>query len=491
MKEANVAPEKEMEESKAQMSLVPSCDTLYFTPSPLDNLITLHWNQDSSSDGGPNGTAPFSFVVFKVKSSLPEVFRVVPCFGGLLLSDDRGEKPSGYRGGDVRISLLRPEILSTKPSIRFGIEYYVIQEESFTYNKLAESLPQVHEQTGVAKMTWNLVASGALQREHVSRVKSIPIYVKLGNDLESLNAGASARLVPPSSHGGSGGKGEVRSVSASERQRAQKESESTGERRSPGRGGVESPSGLRRRNRKENADGNDVPNAVDFPLFPEPEGEHVLSSSEKGPNGMREVRKPSLLHPFTSDKHHRSMSGINSSESDQTASNNEIGALRGLRAVARSMKLEIVRSAEKTKAAARDNREEKQNARNQAGSPIAATTTTDFGMGTLPGYVGTDTKEPQGVAQVSGSPSKDMSARGKVAAPSYSFREDNIESLDDIVMEFNSPFFFTKPNKIGTRSGSVKEKKKKKKKGFSSLPVLVVLMFLVYYFALCLRRWLV
>lgn len=467
------------------MPVEPSCDKLYFTANPLDNLISLQWKPPTSSDEGPDGTSPFSFLVFKVKSSLPEVFRVVPCFGGLLLSDGQGEKPSGYRGGDVRISLLRSEILSTKPSIRFGIEYYVIQEESFTYNKLAASLPQTHEQTAVAKMTWNLVASNALQREHVSKVRSIPIHAHLGNDIESLNVDPSARLVPPLSHGGSGGRGPVRMVGSSERLSAQNGSEGTEERRTPGSGGGESPSALRRRNRKENADGNEGPNAVEFSLFPEPEGEHVLGSSAKGPQLMRREGQSSLLHSSTSGNHPRSLSGRSSGgASDQTAGNSGSGALRGLRDVARSMKLEIVRAAEKTKTAAHGIRDEKQNASHAATSPIAPhTTSTNSGIAALPEYVGTNKKESEGVARVSGSPSK---ARGMVGLPSYSSREDNEEGLDDMVMQFDSPFFFTKPNKTGARSGIAK---KKKKKGFSSLPVLVVLMILVYYFAIYLHSW--
>lgn len=190
------------------MSLVPSCDTLYFTRSPVENLITLHYQQQSVP------LPPFSTAVFKVKCSSPQLFHVVPCYGAVLLSNREGAKPVGYKGGNITFSLNQPHAArgeaggvassaaaaaATLHSERFCIEYYVLREEEFTYKKIHSSLSNPSQQAQAAKAAWSLISSNTLPKSHVSDKGLISLSVKVEGEEGSLEIPPAARLTTPSS----------------------------------------------------------------------------------------------------------------------------------------------------------------------------------------------------------------------------------------------------------------------------------------------------
>lgn len=176
------------------MTLVPSCDTLYFTQEPKDNLITLQVNPDRSPHFSPNTTA-----IFKVKSSSPQSYHVVPCYGAVLLRDEKGEKPAGYKGGDITFSLIRKDGVIPPASAaadRFCIEYYILQEEPLTYQNLSSSLSNPSQQAQAAKSAWSLVSTSTLARNQVSQRQTIPLSVKVERDSQVLEIPPTAHLVP-------------------------------------------------------------------------------------------------------------------------------------------------------------------------------------------------------------------------------------------------------------------------------------------------------
>lgn len=460
------------------MSLKVSCDTLYFTPKPMDNQITL---QPQYENGGEDDKAfgTFSVAVFKVKSTLPEVFRVFPSFGTLLITDGNGEKPSGYKGGDIRISLLRSDIIRTKPTIRFAIEYYILQEESFTYNKLVESLALTQKQTAAARATWNLVASGALQREHVGMRKSIPISVKLADELEALNVSPSARLIDPS----------ARTLSSNQQawSSGNKEKEQLS-RINNGEGGRDSP--LR-------------PAAPFSSSFITRDGEKALNSSNSGArptlsssNGGR-VYGNSVVTAQSNGS--RASTTDSSLDVDQHFSSNKSSSrvgdsstmLRRLRDAARSMKLEMIHTAEKTKLPNRNEHHVKD--KNEGSTETMTTTlgTSDAPSGFMasqsPGDLATEQRKENGVSLKSSKLHKGVLpgiAGDAVTSGSLLMGEE--EKAESMIMTFDSPFFFTNSK---TELHSRARKKKKKSAEYISWPALLVLVFLMYLAALYLRRW--
>lgn len=174
------------------MALTLSCDTLFFTKAGLDNIVTLQWSGVDS--------APCSTAVFKVKCSSPQLFHVVPCYGAMLLVDERGDRPSGYKGGSITIAMSsRKEEAASPATERFSIEYYILKEEPFTYQRINSSLSNPQQQAQAAKAAWSLITSDTLLKSHVSPKSSLSIRVKIEGE-EALDIPSNARLVPHTSH---------------------------------------------------------------------------------------------------------------------------------------------------------------------------------------------------------------------------------------------------------------------------------------------------
>lgn len=466
---------------------------------------------------------PFSFVIFKVKSSLPEVFRVVPSFGALLLTDGDGKKSSGYKGGDIRISMVRPDILHTRPKIRFGIEYYVVQEESFTYNKLVESLALMPKHTATAKTTWSLVSSGTLQREHASELRSIPIQVHLGGESQELKIAPSARLVPPTGQRTSGG---LRAGSDSGGGKSVP-STSEGSQRENGGGkdfsGIgfagDSENGTRRRN-EGNEDpgvphkgrGGGAPFSSSFNMnqgesFQKSnEGRPAVSTSSGGTasGGKKEsgLASSSRTHFFTSGDGE-------SSGTTFTPMNDSHSMLKRLKDVARSMKLEIIHSREANKSALRNTSPPRRAANTNdhngdssnhgmndtdASDKKGTTATSRTAVGGTCGTGGKDEKGGQAgsihsLGSGTGSVSVALSP-GHGARTSGSLLRVEEEKVEDMIMTFDSPFFFTKPKKHTSAGSGIGRKNKAGKRGeYVSWPVLLVLMLLMYLAGLYVQCW--
>eukprot|EP00796_Vickermania_ingenoplastis_P002167 gene2167-1336_t len=173
----------------------PSCDTLYFTKEPLDNVVTLDYSQGSDA-----ALQPYATAIFKVKCTAPQSFHVVPCYGAVLLRDEAGEKPMGYTGGGITFSLIRKDGVRPPTSERFSVEYHVLQQEPVTFKKVSESLADPTQQAHTAKWAWSLVSSQALPRAHVGPKLSIPLKMVL-EGVEKLTIPSNARLVPRSRSG--------------------------------------------------------------------------------------------------------------------------------------------------------------------------------------------------------------------------------------------------------------------------------------------------
>ena len=66
------------------MSLAASCENLYFPAEQFDNVVALKWNTNDTP------LEPNTSVIFKVKSTAPQLFHVVPRYGAILLADATG-----------------------------------------------------------------------------------------------------------------------------------------------------------------------------------------------------------------------------------------------------------------------------------------------------------------------------------------------------------------------------------------------------------------
>lgn len=183
------------------MALTPSCDTLFFTKTPVENVITLQLSTTGETVTS-SPLAPHSTAIFKVKCSAPQSFHVVPCYGAVLLFDGEGARPAGYKGGSLSIALNQKEGATVAlGNERFSIEYYILQSEALTYDKIAASLSNPTQQTHAAKAAWSLVGSDTLPREHVSRKGVITLQVKVEGPTP-LPIPPTARLVTPRAGGG-------------------------------------------------------------------------------------------------------------------------------------------------------------------------------------------------------------------------------------------------------------------------------------------------
>jgi hypothetical protein len=226
------------------MSLVPSCENLYFPAEPRDNVLALRW----STNDAP--LEPNTSVIFKVKCTAPQLFHVLPRYGAILLADATGalvqssnkatEITFGLRenhagteennngGGGVspsamnRASTARPSRASSAapggggPTYqeRFAIEYVVIKSEPLAFQQIFNTLADHGKLTEVVKSMWSLVASGAIPRAHLGVQASINMKVFMenvvlnkndpapngGEEVAKIVVPAEARLVVPSAH---------------------------------------------------------------------------------------------------------------------------------------------------------------------------------------------------------------------------------------------------------------------------------------------------
>lgn len=199
------------------MPLLASCKGLYFPATPCDNIIDLVWSDDSTyhdgSGGGGVASTPNTILVFKVKSTAPQLFHVRPHYGGMLLTgpsgstrrgdatrtsvlfglrsnynDEGGGGPSGgtsaatrqYAGGgggnggkDGKSGGRHPE--------RFVVDYAVIKAEPLAYQQMADALADPSRTADVVKSIWGLVSSNAISRDSIAVTGNVALKAYLDN----------------------------------------------------------------------------------------------------------------------------------------------------------------------------------------------------------------------------------------------------------------------------------------------------------------------
>ncbi|KEG08161.1 hypothetical protein DQ04_07861030 [Trypanosoma grayi] len=194
------------------MTLVASCNALYFPDPPMDNIITLSWQRQEGAV-----LAACSCVIFKVKSSSPKSFHVLPRYGALLLTDASGNPCTpcsaqitfGLRAAatdavsEAATTTMRRLPHSAAGSHphqeRFAIEYAILAAARPTYERIVQAVAGGERLTEVVRSVWELVASGA-QRS----VRGSPISLKAhmeGVTMDSSKAGRhGVVVVPPTAH---------------------------------------------------------------------------------------------------------------------------------------------------------------------------------------------------------------------------------------------------------------------------------------------------
>lgn len=202
------------------MPLVASCDALYYPEQPLDNVIGLHWEADegeSERRSSVSAPEPSTSLVFKVKSTAPQLFHVRPHYGALLLADPAamatakhlqsttlqfglrsnyeaaadGGGGGGGGGGGLGTSPGDAATVATRrtapysgdspsaarPQERFVIDYTVVSSEPLAYQQIAQALHDPAKLTEVVKSIWALISSGAVTRSHVGPRRGIGLNV--------------------------------------------------------------------------------------------------------------------------------------------------------------------------------------------------------------------------------------------------------------------------------------------------------------------------
>ncbi|RNE95783.1 uncharacterized protein Tco025E_09915 [Trypanosoma conorhini] len=193
------------------MTLTASCGAIYFTETPVENIITLTWQV---KEGG-EAPAPCSSVIFKVKSSAPKLFYVHPRYGALLLADAAG-RPRDASGVQVTFGLrpvatdaLSDVAATTAPPTemspvggggngyheRIVIESLYIPGDRVVYERLSQGLAAGVHLSDLVRGVWDAVAGGA----H-SAVRGGPISLKVYTDGVTTDAGRKGEgvvVVPP------------------------------------------------------------------------------------------------------------------------------------------------------------------------------------------------------------------------------------------------------------------------------------------------------
>ncbi|KAH9588815.1 hypothetical protein LSM04_009700 [Trypanosoma melophagium] len=191
------------------MVLVPSCSGIYFPDTPMDNILTLTWQCNEGEAPGP-----YSFIVYKVKSSAPQLFYVIPRYGALLVSDASGKSlhPSavditfglrpttGDAPSEITMSTLPPQRRSS-PSValsgashqeRFAIEYFLLSGDRPAYERIANVLAADGGLTKVVRAVWEHIPSNV--------PRCMPINLKVfmsGVTMDSSRANDGMTVVPP------------------------------------------------------------------------------------------------------------------------------------------------------------------------------------------------------------------------------------------------------------------------------------------------------
>ncbi|KAG5511420.1 hypothetical protein JKF63_07383 [Porcisia hertigi] len=197
------------------MTLTASCDALYFPVEPRDNIVTVQWSAVDAS------LAPNTSVIFKVKCTTPQLFRALPRYGALLLTDAIGAamptlnqrtairftlRPNHSGGGDDDGGSHRNSILSQQAASRvsrptpsgkayqerFAIDYVVIKSEPLAFQRILNNFTDAAQLTGVVKGIWSLTDSGAIPRAHLGSQGAISLKVYMENVVLRLSDPAPA-----------------------------------------------------------------------------------------------------------------------------------------------------------------------------------------------------------------------------------------------------------------------------------------------------------
>ncbi|ESL06899.1 hypothetical protein TRSC58_05419 [Trypanosoma rangeli SC58] len=195
------------------MALVASCGGIYFTETPVENIITLTWQVKEGSGAPP----PYSSVIFKVKSSAPKLFYVHPRYGALLVTDD-ASRPREACSTQVTFGL-RPVVTDTSSEIaataalptanspggggghghtyheRIVFESMYIPGNRAAYERLSHGLAAEGRFSEVVRSVWELAVGGTHQA-----VRCAPISLKVYMEdvtTDSSKKGEGVVVVPP------------------------------------------------------------------------------------------------------------------------------------------------------------------------------------------------------------------------------------------------------------------------------------------------------
>ncbi|CCW61340.1 unnamed protein product [Phytomonas sp. EM1] len=218
------------------MPLTASCDGVYFTNPPKDNLITLTWENDATTP-----FIPYSFVIFKVKCTTPHMFHIHPCFGAILLSESSDTSstntlnngiskqqgvniviglqdsylPHGHNVyGDEAVSRQTASLSSTKKRLQehFVIESLIVTQDMMAFQQSVDSLHDTIRLSHTVKRLWSLISSNEIPRSHTRPCNAINLkvymknvvmhdagFIKPGGDVtKAVVVPKSAVLIPPS-----------------------------------------------------------------------------------------------------------------------------------------------------------------------------------------------------------------------------------------------------------------------------------------------------
>ncbi|RNF03431.1 hypothetical protein TraAM80_05728 [Trypanosoma rangeli] len=195
------------------MALIASCGGIYFTETPVENIITLTWQVKEGGGASP----PYSSVIFKVKSSAPKLFYVHPRYGALLVTDGAGQPHEACR---TQVTFgLRPVVTDTPSEIaattaqpiatspgggggynhscheRIVFESMYIPGCRAAYEPLLHGLAAEGRFSEVVRGVWELVVGGTHQA-----VRGAPISLKVymeGVTTDSSKKGEGVVVVPP------------------------------------------------------------------------------------------------------------------------------------------------------------------------------------------------------------------------------------------------------------------------------------------------------
>ncbi|KAH8616901.1 hypothetical protein ERJ75_000416700 [Trypanosoma vivax] len=227
------------------MTLVSSCSGLYFPTKPMDNVVTLSWKLDGNGPHAPRGV-----VIFKVKSSDPNLFYVMPRYGALLATDASGNlhrlctartffglRPPSHKGnssssnGSPSAGLCATPLSTGLPSAlptasrthkeRFAIDYRLLSADVSTYEHVEQALTSGSLVSESVRNLWEEASNGKFQI-----LSSASVHLKVFRErVESESFCANSRdsehgiapeqfvvpsdasLVPPFMHRGLGNRG--------------------------------------------------------------------------------------------------------------------------------------------------------------------------------------------------------------------------------------------------------------------------------------------